>query len=72
MGQGSFGDSKPVGEGVRELRIDFGPGYRVYYGRDERILIILLGGGSKGGQSMDIKAAQVRWGRYKASKKRNQ
>lgn len=44
---GNFGDSKSVGEGVRELRIDFGPGYRVYYGIDEGRIVLLLGGGTK-------------------------
>lgn len=64
MEQGNFGDSKSVGDGVQELRISFGPGYRVYYGRDGEKLIILLGGGTKRRQSRDIAAAQARWARY--------
>jgi putative addiction module killer protein len=51
------GDVKPVGEGVSELRIDYGPGYRVYYTVHERKVIILLVGGDKRTQAADIKAA---------------
>ena len=67
---GNFGDSKSIGEGVRELRIDFGPGYRVYYGIDEGRIVLLLGGGTKRGQSRDIKKAIDRWTMYKKRKKR--
>jgi len=66
---GNFGDSKSVGEGVRELRIDFGPGYRVYYGIDEGRIVLLLGGGTKRGQSRDIGKAIDRWAKYKKRKK---
>ena len=65
MEQGNMGDSKSVGAGVRELRIDYGPGYRVYYGRDGERLIILLAGGSKRSQSRDILAAKRCWNNYK-------
>ena len=61
MENGSFGDSKPVGGGVLELRMHFGAGYRIYYGRDGEIIVILLGGGSKRKQTADIKAAKTRW-----------
>ena len=61
---------KPVGKGVAEYKIDFGPGYRVYFGQDGDVLVILLGGGTKKGQSPDIRLAQQRWQRYKASKRR--
>lgn len=54
---GNFGDVKPVGEGVSELRIDYGPGYRVYFSRRARELVILLAGGDKRTQGADIKTA---------------
>jgi putative addiction module killer protein len=66
---GNFGAAKALNEGIFELRLDFGPGYRVYYGRDGKTIIILLGGGSKRRQSADIVAAIERWKRYKQSKK---
>lgn len=54
---GSLGDVKPVGEGVGEMRIDYGPGYRLYFVRREQIVIILLCGGDKGSQTRDIERA---------------
>ena len=54
---GNPGDVEPVGEGVSELRINYGPGYRVYFKRRGRALIILLAGGDKSTQAKDIKAA---------------
>lgn len=66
---GNFGAAKVVGEGVSELRLDFGPGYRVYFGRDGKTLVILLGGGSKRRQDADIAAAIARWKRYQQAKK---
>src|SRR6185436_14563619 len=62
---GNFGAAKALNEGIFELRLDFGPGYRVYYGRDGKTIIILLGGGSKRRQSADIAAAIERWKRFK-------
>lgn len=54
---GNPGDVKPVGEGVSELRIDYGPGYRVYFKAQRQTVVILLAGGLKGNQSRDIKTA---------------
>jgi putative addiction module killer protein len=64
---GNFGDAKPVGEGVEELRIDFGPGYRVYFGRDGKTVVILLCAGSKRTQDKDIDTAVRLWRDYRAS-----
>ena len=57
LAAGNPGDVKPAGEGVSELRIDYGPGYRVYYKKQGRIVIILLAGGDKRTQTKDIKTA---------------
>ena len=67
--QGNFGATKALREGVFELRMDFGPGYRVYYGRESQRIIILLGGGSKRRQEAEIVAALERWKRYKQTGK---
>lgn len=66
---GNFGSAKVLREGVAELRLDFGPGYRVYFGRDGKTLLLLLGGGSKRRQDADIAAAMARWQRYRQTKK---
>jgi putative addiction module killer protein len=66
MSLGNLSNVKPVGEGVLEFRIDFGPGYRIYFGRDGSEIIILLGGGSKKSQQWDIGTAKTRWADYKA------
>src|SRR6266853_5522011 len=66
---GNFGAAKSLRDGVFELRLDFGPGYRVYYGREGRTIIILLGGGSKRRQDADIAAAIARWRGYKQTRK---
>ena len=60
---GNFGDCKPVGAGVEELRIDFGPGYRVYFGREGQLVVVLLGG-TKRTQAKDIPRAQGYWKEY--------
>lgn len=58
LAEGSAGDVKPVGEGVSEMRIDYGPGYRVYFTKRERTVIILLAGGDKRTQDADITRAR--------------
>ena len=68
MEQGNLSNVKTVGGGVLEYRIDFGPGYRVYFGRDGDTLIILLAGGTKRRQQDDIAAAQTRWTEYNQRK----
>lgn len=65
---GNLSNAKSVGEGVLEYRIDFGPGYRVYFGRDGDALVILLSGGTKKRQQRDIEAAKTRWMDYKRRK----
>lgn len=62
---GNFGDSEPVGEGVIELRIHVGPGYRVYCGRHGKAIVLLLCGGDKGSQTTDIKRAKQLWSEWK-------
>ncbi|HEX4771289.1 MAG TPA: type II toxin-antitoxin system RelE/ParE family toxin [Bryobacteraceae bacterium] len=68
LAQGNFSNVKGVGSGVFESRIDFGPGYRVYFGKDGDRLVILLGGGTKKHQQQDIETALVRWQDYKRRK----
>ena len=58
---GNFGDCKPVGSGVFELRINLGPGLRVYYGQHGQTIVVLIGGGDKRNQSQDIRRAQALW-----------
>lgn len=69
MAQGNLSNAKGVGAGVLEYRIDFGPGYRVYFGKDGETLIILLGGGTKKRQQKDIETAQAVWKDYKRRKR---
>jgi putative addiction module killer protein len=65
---GNVSNVRGVGSGVLEVRIDFGPGYRVYFGRDGERLIILLGGGIKKRQQHDIHAASANWKDYQRRK----
>jgi putative addiction module killer protein len=68
LSEGNTSNVKPVGEGAAELRIDRGPGYRVYFGWDGKVLVILLGGGTKRRQQSDIESALRRWRDYKIRK----
>lgn len=61
---GNFSAAKGAGSGIFELRLDFGPGYRVYFGKDGEQFVILLGGGTKKRQQADIDAAQALWQEY--------
>jgi putative addiction module killer protein len=67
--QGNLSNVKSVGEGVLEYRVDFGPGYRIYFGRDGETIIILLTGGTKKRQQRDIDAAHAYWRDYKQGKR---
>lgn len=66
---GNMGDVKPVGEGVSERRLTYGPGYRIYFGQDGDRLVVLLVGGTKKRQQKDIEAAQAHWRDYKRRKR---
>lgn len=65
MAEGNLCDVKSVGAGVQERRINWGPGYRVYFGRDGTRLVVLLAGGTKQQQERDIEEAHNRWADYK-------
>jgi putative addiction module killer protein len=65
--QGNLVDCKPVGEGVSELRVDCGPGYRVYFGQNGRTLVVLLCGGDKRSQDRDVRLAKQFWQEFKQS-----
>ncbi|MFK0571410.1 type II toxin-antitoxin system RelE/ParE family toxin [Endozoicomonas sp.] len=69
MQTGNFGDHKSVGEGVMEYRIDYGPGYRLYYALDGDELIILFCGGDKSSQPADIRQAKGFWNDYHQRRK---
>ncbi len=66
--RGNTSNVEAVGEGVAELKLNWGPGYRVYFGQDGTTLVILVCGGTKARQSQDIATAKVRWADYKARK----
>lgn len=67
---GNISNVTSVGDGVLEQKIDFGPGYRVYFGRDGNKLVILLAGGTKQRQQRDVATAIARWQDYKLRRKR--
>lgn len=68
MSQGNFSNAKGVGEGVFEYRINYGPGYRLYFGKEGEKVVILLAGGTKKKQQRDIEIAHERWADYKRRK----
>jgi putative addiction module killer protein len=68
--QGNVSNAKGVGAGVYECRIDFGPGYRAYFGKDGATLVILPGGGTKKRQNKDIQTALDHWKDYKHRKEK--
>jgi putative addiction module killer protein len=68
--QGNISNVKGMGGGVLELRIDYGPGYRVYFGKDGEDLVILLGGGTKKRQNRGIRTAPALWTAYKVRRQR--
>ena len=68
LGQGNTSNVKSVGDGVAEFRINAGPGYRIYFGRDGEALVILLTGGDKGSLQRDIEHAMIYWKDYKRRK----
>ena len=70
MEAGNLSNVRGVGRGVLEYRIDFGPGYRVYFGRDGDAVVILLAGGTKARQQNDIRNAQALWEEYNQRKRR--
>ncbi len=72
MELGNLSNTRTLGAGVLEYRIDFGPGYRVYFGRDGEALIVLLGGGTKARQQRDIDSARRVWEEYRRRKSREE
>src|SRR5712692_3836352 len=70
MAMGNFSNVKGVGGGVYECRVNFGPGFRIYLGKDGERLVILLAGGTKKRQQKDIEDAKARWQDYKKRKVR--
>ena len=71
MEQGNFSNTKGIGGGVLEYKIDFGPGYRIYFGKDGAKIVIILGGGTKRRQQNDISSAKAFWKDYKDRKRKN-
>lgn len=69
VGQRKLTNIQGIGQGVLEYRVDFGPGWRVCFGRDGEVLVILLAGGTKRRQQRDIEDAQTRWTSYKRCKR---
>lgn len=72
LSQANFSNVEGVGAGIYELKVDFGPGYRIYFGKDGQRIVILLGGGSKKRQNAAIIAAQESWAEYKRRRRGGQ
>jgi len=70
--QGNFSNTKGIGGGIFEYKIDFGPGYRIYFGKDGEHIVIILGGGTKKRQQQNMNAAKAYWQDYKARKRKNE
>lgn len=68
VSEGNLGDARSLGEGVWEFKIDFGPGYRVYFGQVETTIVLLLCGGDKSTQEQDISKAKKYWTEYRSRK----
>ena len=68
VGESNWGNTKGVGGGVFERKVDFGPGYRIYFGKEGESLVILLGGSTKQRQQQAIEAARERWRDYRRRK----
>ena len=66
---GNVSNVEPIGSGLSEIKLDFGPGYRIYFGKEGDLVLILLGGSSKKGQQKAIDKAKSMWKEHKASKK---
>jgi putative addiction module killer protein len=68
---GNYSNVEPIGVGLSEIKIDYGPGYRVYFRKEKEILLLLLGGSSKKGQQKAIDAAKLAWKSYDSSRKQS-
>ena len=68
---GNYSNVEPIGEGLSEIKIDFGPGYRVYFRKEKKKLLLLLGGSSKKGQQKAIDAAKLVWKKYDSDRKQS-
>ena len=68
---GNHSNVEPIGDGLSEIKIDYGPGYRVYFRKEKEILLLLLGGSSKNGQQKAIDAAKLAWKSYDTSRKQS-
>ena len=68
---GNYSNVEPIGEGLSEIKIDFGPGYRVYFRKEKEKLLLLLGGSSKKGQQKAIDAAKLAWKKYDSDRRQS-